>query len=69
MTGDPGKAPAWNLKTPSAAVMVPSFLTPILTRIEAPEVGPVDLNTSSRLITILTARPVFFDSAAATGSR
>ena len=40
MTGEPGKAPAWNLKTPSAAVIVPSFLTPILTHIEAPEVGP-----------------------------
>ena len=69
MTGEPGKAPAWNLKTASAAVIVPSFLAPILTHIEAPEVGPVALNTSSRLITILTARPVFFDNAAAIGSR
>ena len=54
---------------PSAAVIVPSFVTPILTHIEAPEVGPVALNTSSRLIMILTGRPVFFDSSAATGSR
>ena len=54
---------------PSAAVRVPSFLIPILTHIEAPEVGPEALNTSSRLITILTGRPAFFDSAAATGSR
>ena len=69
MTGEPGKAPAWNLKMPSAAVSVPSFLTPILTHIEAPEVGPEALNTSSRLITILTGRPDFLDSRVATGSR
>src|SRR5881275_1512808 len=69
MTGEPGKAPAWNLKIPSAAVILPSLVTPILTRIEPPEVGPVALNTSSRLIVILTGRPDFCDSSAATGSR
>ncbi len=69
MTGEPGKAPAWNLKTPSAAVIVPSLLTPILTRIDEPEVGPDALNTSSRLITILTGRPDFLASRVATGSR
>ena len=69
MTGEPGKAPAWNLKTPSAAVIVPFLLTPILTRIEEPDVGPEALNTSSRLIVILTGRPDFLASKAATGSR
>src|SRR5436190_12750886 len=69
ITGEPGKAPAWNLKTPSAATILPSLVTPILTHIDEPEVGPVALNTSSRVIVILTARPDFFDSNAATGSR
>ena len=32
-----------------------------------PEVGPVARNTSSRVITILTGRPVLRDSASATG--
>ena len=50
ITGEPGKAPAWNLKMPSAATILPSFVTPILTHIDEPEVGPVALNTSSRLI-------------------
>ena len=60
--------PAWNFKVPSAAVIVPSFFTPILTCIDDPEVGPVALKTSSRLIVTLTGRPVFFDKSAATGS-
>ena len=34
-----------------------------------PGVGPVPSKTSLRDITILTGRPVFFDSSAATGSR
>ena len=34
-----------------------------------PEVGPVARNTSSRVITILTARPVFRDRTNATGSK
>ena len=49
--------------------MVPSFLAPILTVLNEPEVGPVARNTSSRVITILTGRPDFFDSSSATGSR
>ena len=69
MTGEPGKAPAWNLNSPSAVVIVPSFVTPILTRMEEPDVGPEALNTSSRLITILTGRPDFLASRVATGSR
>ena len=35
----------------------------------APEVGPEDLNTSSRDMTIFTGRLAFFDSATASGSR
>ena len=54
---------------PSAAVILPSLVTPILTHIEEPEVGPVALNTSSRVIVIFTGRPHFFESSAATGSR
>ena len=69
ITGEPGKAPAWNLKMPSAATIVPSFLTPIFTHIDDPDVGPDPLNTSSRLIMIRTGRPDFFDSSTATGSR
>ncbi len=67
--GEPGKAPAWYLSTRSAATMVPSRVAPSLTSMTPPEVGPVARNTSSRVITILTGRPVFFDSASATGSR
>ena len=61
-TGEPGKAPAWYFSTVWAAVIWPSFLAPSLTSTTAPEVGPVARNTSSRLITILTGRPDFFDS-------
>jgi len=70
ITGEPGKAPAWNRNSPWAAVIFPSAggrrSGPAST---APEVGPVALNTSSRFITILTGRPDFFDSRVATGSR
>jgi len=34
-----------------------------------PEVGPVALNTSSRVMVIFTGLPVFFDMIAASGSR
>ena len=34
MTGEPGNAPAWNLNSPSAAVILPSFVTPIFTHID-----------------------------------
>src|SRR5271169_6346780 len=64
-TGDPGKAPAWYLSTASAAVSRPSFLAPSLTSMTAPAAGPVPRNTSSRLITILTGRPVLRDIAKA----
>src|SRR6266508_3653689 len=39
ITGEPGKAPAWYLKTPSAATIVPSRLAPIFTVMAEPEVG------------------------------
>ena len=68
-TGEPGKAPAMNFISASAAVILPSLVTPILTRNFAPDVGPVARNTSSRVITILTGRRAFFDSASASGSR
>jgi hypothetical protein len=68
MNGEPGNAPACNLKRPSAATIVPSRLTPIFTVIDAPEVGPVALNTSSRLITIFTGWPDLRASMTATGS-
>ena len=68
MNGEPGKAPACSLKSPSAATTVPSRLTPIFTVIDAPEVGPVALNTSSRLITIFTGRPDWRARMTATGS-
>ncbi len=67
--GEPGNAPAWYFSTCWAATMVPSFLAPIFTLIQAPEVGPEALKTSSRVICILTVRPDFFDSATAIGSR
>ena len=68
-TGEPAKAPAWNLHSASAATMRPSLVAPILTVTTPPEVGPVARNTSSRLITILTGRPLCLDSAIASGSR
>ena len=43
-------------------------MTPILIVIEEPEVGPVALNTSSRLIMIFTGWPDLRDSVTATGS-
>ena len=68
-TGEPGNAPAWYLSTTSPAVSRPSFFAPSLTSTTAPAAGPVPRKTSSRLITILTGRPVFLASASATGSR
>ena len=67
--GDPGKAPAWNLRSSFAPVILPSRVAPSLTSITAPEVGPVARNTSSRVITSFTGRPQRCDSASATGSR
>ena len=49
--------------------MRPSFVTPTLTRMYPPEVGPVPSNTSVRLMVSFTGRPVFLESTAATGSR
>jgi len=68
MNGEPGNAPACSLKRPSAAVIVPSRLTPIFTVIDEPDVGPVARNTSSRLITTFTGWPDLFASTTATGS-
>ena len=68
-TGEPGNAPAWKRKVPSAAVMRPSRVAPSLTLIAAPEVGPVALKTSSRLIASLTGRPLLRARARASGSR
>src|SRR5213080_2024987 len=39
-TGDPGKAPACNLTTSSAATSRPSFLAPSLTSYTPPAAGP-----------------------------
>jgi len=50
-------------------VIVPSDLAPIFIRTLVPEVGPVERNTSSRVITIFTGRCALRDSATATGSR
>ncbi len=47
----------------------PFCLAPIRTLERLAEAGPDALNTSSRLITILTGRPDFFDKIMATGSR
>ena len=68
-TGEPGKAPAWYFSSAKPATNLPSFVAPILTRTLAPDVGPEDLNTSSRDMTIFTGRLAFFDSATASGSR
>ena len=68
MNGEPGNAPACSLKSPSAATIMPSRLTPIFTVIDAPDVGPVALNTSSRLITSFTGWPDLRASMTATGS-
>ncbi len=48
--------------------MVPSRLAPIFTVMDEPEVGPVALNTSSRLIVIFTGWPDLRASSTATGS-
>ena len=68
-TGEPGKAPASYIRSASAAVIRPSAAAPIFTRTREPEVGPVPMNTSSRLMAIFTGRPDFSDSFAASGSR
>ena len=68
-TDEPAKAPAWKSSCASAATILPSLAQPILIRVWAPEVGPVDRNTSSRLIVILTGRFDLRDSAIASGSR
>ena len=54
----------------SAAVILPSLLTPIFIRILPPGAGPVASNTDVRSITNLTGRPPdFFDRSAAIGAR
>ena len=68
-TGEPGKAPASKAIQTCAAVILPSLVAPILVLIVVADVGPVPSNTSLRLITSLTGRPVFFDMMAASGSR
>src|SRR5689334_4778865 len=68
ITGEPGNAPAWYLYNASPATILPSRVTPIFTVIDAPEVGPVALNTSSRDIMIFTGWPDLRDSTTATGS-
>ena len=68
-TGEPGNAPASNERASSAVVIRPLSSAPILARTCEPGVGPVARNTSPRDMTILTGRPVFFDSSNATGSR
>ena len=51
------------------ATMRPSRLAPIFTVLTVPEAGPVARNTSSRLITIFTGRPLFCASFTASGSK
>jgi len=53
---------------PSAAAIVPSRLTQIVTAIDEPEVGPVARRTSSRRMTSLTGSPDFFAGIAHTDS-
>ena len=69
MKGDAGNAPAAYHVLKSAATMRPSFVAPILIQDFVSEPGPVARKHSSRVITILTDRPDFFDSIMATGSR
>ena len=52
----------------SAAVMVPSLFTPILTRDCVPDTGPVARNTSLRVSVIFTGRLALRASRIATGS-
>jgi hypothetical protein len=54
---------------PSAAVILPSLVAPILIRLFEPEVGPDARMTSSRVIIIFTGRPDFLDRIVASGSR
>ena len=66
--GAPGKAPPCKRNTPFAAVILPSFVIPILISIDVEDVGPVARNTSDRFITSFTERFAFRASANATGS-
>src|SRR4026207_598443 len=68
-TGEPWNAPAWYFSSANPATNLPSRVDPIFTRTVAPEVGPEALNTSSRDITIFTARLALRDRAMARGSR
>ncbi len=67
--GAPENAPANSLIVASTAVIFPALVAPILYDIEPPEVGPLALKTSSRVIIILTGLPAFFDNNVARGSR
>ena len=69
VTAEPGKAPASKRMSASAALILPSFVTPILTLILPPGAGPDPSNTLRRSITIFTGRWDFLDSTAATGGR
>ena len=68
-TGEPWKAPAWYFSSANPATNLPSLVAPIFTFTVAPEVGPEDLKTSSRDMTIFTGRLAFRESAMASGSR
>ena len=50
-------------------VSSPSLVAPILAHTFAAGAGPVARITSSRVMTILTGRPDFWDSFTASGSR
>ncbi len=65
---EPVKAPVWKASSASAAVMVPSFLQPILMRDFVPDTGPVARNTSLRVSAIFTGRLALRESWIATGS-
>ena len=68
-TGEPGNAPASYTSVAWAAVKRPSRVPPTFTLMWLLEVGPVLVNTSVRVMAILTGRPVLRASAPTTGSR
>ena len=68
-TGEPGKAPASKVSLAFTAVSLPSLEAPNFISMAVPDVGPVPMKTSARVIVIFTAEPEFLDKTAATGSK
>ncbi len=65
---EPVNAPVWKISSASAAVMMPSLVTPILVRERVPETGPVARKTSLRVSVIFTGHLALRASTIATGS-